>query len=381
MDIGDQSQANGEQKQASPGRMEQWIPLPGLAPLLIAAARRGPDTSPSPSSSAVVARERSFASFREEEWDDFAHACGGSFLGSWRVIQTRRLTGRVKLFDFMLEDGDRPAQKVGQCAVLAGKGKVRFLDKIQILAGQQHLSRACLDSVVRHFGEVSYEYGSHWNEEDRFDFAGFLQFEVNNKTFHLDVIDFADWADFGAYRRGVSENIRRDYRKAKDAAVVVRTRCGLAALRDLFGLVAMRAHMMRRNKQRFSRVFDFFLHAAKLVVLGQEGFITTGKIRRKCYAAFFGAAVGNRLYYISGGTRSNHLGVGSYLFLTLIESWFAKHPAGKVLIGDCRRSSPIHDSGNLLYRRKLRVRSVNGVEFQLTPRQSADCATSKATHA
>jgi hypothetical protein len=324
----------------------------------------------SASVSKLTVAERSFSSLRQEEWDDFAVASGGSFLGSWRVINARRLLGRVKLFDFLLPDGARGPRKVGQCAVQVRNGKVTFLDKIQLAAAQQHLSRRCLDLVVRQFGGVAYAYGSQWNDEDGFDLGGIQQFDIGSRTFHLDLIDCGRWADFAAYRRGVSENIRRDYKKAKDAGTVVKTSVGLAAMCDLFALVAMRGHMMRRNKRRFSHVFDYFLHAAKLLVLGQRGFIITGKIKGRCYAAFFGAEVGDRLYYISGGTRNSRLGVGSYLFLTLIERWFSKYPTGKLLMGDCGTACdhPIHNCGNLLYRRKLRVRSVNGVNFHLKPK-------------
>lgn len=317
--------------------------------------------------------ERSFASFRAGEWDDFAEATGGSFLGSWRVINVRRLFGRVRLFNFLLVEGTQEPRKIGQCAVLVHNGKVSFLDKIQLAGAYQQLSRKCLDLVMRRFGNVAYSYGSQWNDEAEFDLGGIERFEVGSRIFHLDLIDCGKWADFAAYRRGVSENIRRDYKKAKDAGTVVKTSVGLAAMRDLFALVAMRGHMMRRNTESFSHVFDYLLHAAKLLVLGQRGFIITGKVKGRCYAAFFGAEVGDRLYYISGGTRSSRLGVGSYLLLTLIERWFAKHPTGKLLMGDCGTAcdQPIHNCGNLLYRRKLRVRSVHGVNFHLKPKPEA----------
>jgi hypothetical protein len=325
-----------------------------------------PETTPE-----LIMLKRSFSSYHGDEWNSFARASGGSFLGSWRVVRARRLFGRVKLFDFLLV-GARTPLKVGQCAVVVADGKVTFLDKIQLIAAQKHLSGQCLKLVAQHLGAGTYYYGSHWNDEDRFDFTSVPDFVVDEKIFHIDLIDFRDWADFRAYCRGVSENVRRDYRKAKDAAAVVKTRFGLAALRDLFALVTMRAHTMSRNKQHFSRVLDYFLHAVKLAVLGKNGFITTGRIKGRCYSAFFGAQVGSKLYYISGGTRENRLGVGSYLFLTLIEHWFSEHPTGMLLLGDCPGFSDqaIHTYGNSLYRRKLRVRSINGVEFQLKLKHS-----------
>lgn len=324
----------------------------------------------------LSAELRSFSSFRRGEWDDFAAASGESFLGAWGVLKARRFLGRVKLFDFVLADPAGSSQKVGQCAVIVRAREVAFLDKIQLLPGQRHLNRQCFDLVAEHFGDVAYKYGSRWNDEEEFDLEGLQRFEVDRSIFHIDLIQFRQWPNFAAFRRAVSENIRRDYKKAREANAVARTEYGIAGLRELFAFVAMRRHMARRNNLSFSRVRDYFNHAGRLFVLGKKAFITTVRIEGKCYAAFFGAEVGSRLYYLSGGTRTNQLGAGSYMFLNLIEDWFSKHPDGEFLMGDCPKplAKLTHDNGNLLYRRKLRVNSVNGVAFRLRPKLSTTSA-------
>jgi hypothetical protein len=314
--------------------------------------------------------ERSYSSYQEHEWDNFARGSFGSFLGSWRVITARRLFRTVRFFDFILPDGSSGYQKVGQCALLIDAQSVTFLDRIHLIPAQRDLRDQCLALVARQFGARSYNYGSHWNEEEYSPdpaICGFVTGTFIDRPFQIDVIDFREWADFNAYRRAVSENIRRDYRKARNAATRVRTRFGLAAALDLVALVAMRVCMMRKNKERFSRIFDFFLHVAKLIILGKDGFITTARIDRRCYSAFFGAKFGHNIYYLSGGTRPNRLGAGSYLLLTLIEAWFSENPTGKILMGDSVSPSDenAYNHGTLLYRRKLRTRPVKGVKFQL----------------
>src|ERR1700676_1869342 len=62
--------------------------------------------------------ERSYTSYEENEWDNFAHGSCGSFLGSWRVITFRRFFGAVRFFDFSLSAGSSAHRKVGQCALL-----------------------------------------------------------------------------------------------------------------------------------------------------------------------------------------------------------------------------------------------------------------------
>jgi hypothetical protein len=314
--------------------------------------------------------ERSYSSYQENEWDNFARGSFGSFLGSWSVITARRFFGTVRFFDFVLTDGSSVYHKVGQCALLIDAQSVSFLDRIHVIPAQRDLRDQCLALVVQQFGARSYNYGSHWNEEEYSTDPAVCGFAIGafiDHPFQIDVIDFREWADFSAYRRTVSENIRRDYRKARNAETRVRTRFGLAAARDLVALVAMRACMMRKNKERFSQVFDFFLHAAKLAILGKNGFITTARINGRCYSAFFGAKFGHNIYYISGGTRQNRLGAGSYLFLTQIEAWFSEDPTGKILMGDSASPSDenAYNFGSLLFRRKLRTRPVDGVKFQL----------------
>src|ERR1700737_886086 len=313
--------------------------------------------------------ERSYTSYEKNGWDNFAHGSCGSFLGSWRVITFRRFFGAVRFFDFILSAGSSAQRKVGQCALLIDEQSVTFLDRIHLIPAQRHLRDQCLALVAQQFGARSYNYGSHWNEEENSPDPAVCRFVAGafiDLPFQIDVIDLREWADFNAYRRAVSENIRRDYRKACNAATRVRTRFGLAAARDLVALVAVRACMMRKNKERFSQIVDFFVHAAKLVILRKDGFITTARINGRCYSAFFGAKFGHNIYYISGGTRENRLGAGSYLFLTLIEAWFSENPTGKILMGDSESPDEnAYNYGNLLYRRKLRIRPVKGVRFQL----------------
>jgi Acetyltransferase (GNAT) domain len=194
---------------------------------------------------------------------------------------------------------------------------------------------------------------------------------VVEPQFHIDLIDCSDWPDFATYRRTISENIRRDYRKAQQTSARVETRQG-AAFRDIIALAKLRRYVMRKNGVAFSLFPDLFEHAAKLLVLGQEGFISTGRVDGKCLAAFIGTEFGGSLFYHAGGTRDNRLGVGSHLFLTLIEHWFAAHPNGRILIGDCPGTwdPSAYTHGAMLYRRKLRVRALDGLRFTIKYRRS-----------
>ena len=124
---------------------------------------------------------------------------------------------------------------------------------------------------------------------------------------------------------------------------------------------------MRRNQEPFSSLIDAPLHALKLLCMGEGAFIATARAGGRSEAAFFGVEFGDRVCYVSGGTRDRSEGFGSYLFLTLIEQWFAQHPRGALHLGVTEPGlvPETYERGNLLYRRKLRAVSIPSTAFTL----------------
>lgn len=317
--------------------------------------------------------ERTFSTIDGHEWDEFVQASGGSFLGSWALLKACRIFREVKLFELFVESSSCAELKVGQCAVRLSGTKMVLLDRLYVRPEWGGLRYKFFDLVVQRLLVTSCHYGSRWNVEDRFEIdkiPGFVAENLVYDEFHIDVINFKDWPDFQSYARRISENVRRDYKKARMTAARVGTKRGLSALGSLLRLATLRREVMRKHKVPFRFLADCVQHAAKLVVFGNKAFITTVRVGRKCYSAFFGIEFGGALYYISGGTQKTREGFGSLLFLSLIEDWFAKNPNGTFVMGFCsgRRDQSTYTTGALLYRRKLRVLSMNGVEFQLKVR-------------
>ena len=148
-------------------------------------------------------------------------------------------------------------------------------------------------------GAATYAYGSPWNHEARClasAAAAWPEGKLVEGGLRLDCVDFAAWPDFAAYRRAVSENIRRDYKKAAAASPTVVTRRGAAAYRDVPGLVALRRQVMIRKGESFSGMFDTPKHALKLLCLRDDAFISTIEADGVRQAAFFGVRFGNRIY-------------------------------------------------------------------------------------
>ena len=316
----------------------------------------------------AVLHERLFDAVDPTAWDRFAAACGGSFLGCWKVIAAEALTRPVRIFEFRA-GGDA----IAQCALAIVNGRVRFLDRLHILPAHTQCWASCIQAVVERCGPASYRYGSFWNHEHRCPrtlAARIPGASVVDGAAGVDRVDFAEWGSFAAYRRGISENIRRDYKKAASSSPQVVTRRGLAAVRDVPGLVLLRREVMRRNNEPFSTLWDGPRHVLKLLALGEDAFISTIRSGGVLHGSFFGVRFGNGIYYLGGGTADRDQGFGSYLFLSLIEGWFADQPKGVLYLGEnIPNVDPrTYTQGNLLYRRKLRADVIPGTRFRLDVR-------------
>ncbi|MEO5820242.1 MAG: GNAT family N-acetyltransferase [Vicinamibacteraceae bacterium] len=320
---------------------------------------------------AVALHERSLGTIDPIAWDLFVVTSGGSFLGSWKVIRAEGLLRTVRVFE-LFSAGTAPV-KIGQCAIAVSRRRVRFLDRLHLLPEHAAVWAEAVQMVVARCGAATYAYGSPWNHECR-RVATLAEHSSDrglvDAGLRLDCVDFAAWPDFASYRRAVSENIRRDYKKAAAAGPTVVTRRGVAAYRDVPALVGLRKQVMERNGEPFSSVLDTPKHALKLLCLRDDAFISTVEARGERQGAFFGVRFGDRIYFLSGGTRDRSEGFGSYLFLSLIEGWFSQHPGGKLYLGmtEPGLEPATYDRGNLLYRRKLRATSVPGTAFTLDVR-------------
>ncbi len=323
---------------------------------------------PGQAASTVVLVERPASAVDPAQWDGFAQRCGASFLCSWNVVSAERFRHRVRIFELHATALSGQSAKVGQCAIAVARRRVRFLDRLQILPGHEDLWERGVHLIIERCGEATYNYGSLWNQEDRRLRAAPRRAAVNDAILQIDRIGFAEWPDFAAYRRAVSENIRRDYKKAAAASATVTVRHGTAALADLAPFVRLRREVMRRNVEPYSPSADFGRHALKLLCMGADAFIATARTADRCHASFFGVQFGDAFYYLGGGTEDRCQGFGSFLFLTLLEQWFERCPRGALYLGSYvgTPTAKTYTGRNLLYRRKLRAASVAGSSFSLT---------------
>ena len=321
-------------------------------------------------SAPLVLREQSPGAIDPAGWDRFVIACGGSFLGSFKVIRAERFLHRVRIFELEVAF-PASVETIGRCAVTVSGRRVRFLDRLHLLPPYADRLAEAMHQILARCGAETFAYGSAWNHE-RQSAAAIAPLlpgsRLTDTPLRIDAVAFGAWRDFAAYRRDVSENLRRDYKKAAAAGPIVVMRHGLAAVRDVARLVRLRGQVLRRNGEPFSSVLDAPRHVLKLLCMGDDAFIATVEALGRRQAAFFGVRFGDAVYYLGGGTEDRSHGFGSYLFLTLLERWFAEHPRGTLYLGSEPRDidAGSYTQGNLLYRRKLRADWVPGTAFTVS---------------
>lgn len=316
---------------------------------------------------------RTTADVDPRQWDAFVDQAGGSFRESWSIVGGHRVFGGLRIFEFELDEA--PGAKIGQCAIVGSRAKAIFLDRIQLLPQFDDRWTQCFHAVVRQVCARKYVYGSLWNQERPRAPAidGLTISAVPEHSFHIDIIDFAKWNSFDNYYRAVSENVRREFTRAqRSGAVRIDILRGQSAITAIPSLIRTRRHVERKHGLAYKHARDWwsdFLNcAAKLIAFGNRAYIARAMVGRDCLATFYGIEQGSRLYYITGGTKPNREGAGSYLLLKLIQEWFDKAPSGQFVFGHCmgHADPSIYDEGALLYRRKLRASAVEGLHETIT---------------
>lgn len=324
----------------------------------------------------VRAVQRSWRTVVPADWDDFVCRTGGSFLGAFAVLRLRRLISRVLLFDFELSGGGSLPRTIARCAVVVRKNEVIFLDRVHILLEYQHLWDECFRALHGILRRNAYIYGSLWNIEDPLPLPAEAQIvRAPKRLFRVDIIETNRWADFGSYFRSASKTIRHDYKRAeRSTQMTIEMKRGLRAIPLIHKVIECREYVKVKNGPAFAyprtRLYDYVTLVLKIALFGERGIVAVARYRGQCLAAFAGIEFGNRLYYITGGTKPNKEGAGSFLTLTMIRYLIDKFSSATLVFGYVtgNKEPKDYDSGVALYRRKLRVKAVNGIYETLSVR-------------
>ncbi len=322
----------------------------------------GLDPTPSPTS--VSVSEVRLSQFDRQEWDRNATRCGASMRSAFAHLHGLRLKllfrGVPKLFHVYLEvDGQRT--QIGQYTLIFRRDARIFYDGLNLYPEYSGLWATAMTAVLAQAGPGTYEYGWQWVPEPPRDAE--LQTIPGVALTHIRPIlvqgvDFANWPDWDAYYRDVSENIRRNAKKAEklhgDLKFTLFT--GLATLAKVPALVAMRGAMYRRKQLAFSPLRIFAGYVTSILACPDQAMIGVVTGGGRTLAIQNNVEFAGFHYYLDGAAANETEGGGWFLQLAMLRRAYEHTPKGKFLLG--YTDLPIDDQmaeGLLRSRRSLRA--------------------------
>lgn len=239
------------------------------------------------SSTRVSVSEIRLSQFDRQAWDRNAARSGASMRSAFAHLHGLGLKflfrGAPKLFHVYLEaDGERT--QIGQYTLIFRGDSRVFYDGLHLYPEYRGLWAAAMTAVLADAGPGTYEYGWQWmpeppREAELRTIPGVTLTHV--RPILVQGVDFANWPDWDAYYRDISENIRRNARKAEklhgDLKFTLVT--GLAALTKVPALVAMRGDMYRRKQLAFNPLRIFAGYVTSILACPAQasiGVVTSG---------------------------------------------------------------------------------------------------------
>jgi hypothetical protein len=211
-------------------------------------------------------------------------------------------------------------------------------------------------------GAGLYEYGWAWSlepcrEESLKSIDGVSV--LGSEQIVVQGVDFSKWSNWNDYYRSISENCRRNAKKAEKAFpdlkfVISSGRSALAVAPKLLGL---RDAMYKRKGVSFSPLRTFLSYVANILVAPSQSNIAYvmggGKVRAALRIVEFGPLS----YYLDGAISSDSDGAGWYLMLNLLRRAYDRFPDGKFLMGYYHEKTRdlASGAGLLRSRKSLRV--------------------------
>ncbi|MBU8541459.1 GNAT family N-acetyltransferase [Falsiroseomonas tokyonensis] len=286
---------------------------------------------------AVTVRRVRLASSSVRDWEDFAGRCGASHHCAMGHIRFWRIFCRVELFE-VFRSGDSWCSKIGQCAVAIGPRSRRFLDSLQLLPGHQDCWTGAMAAVLRALGPGTYRYGSTWSlersrDQDLRDLAGVSIDHV--ACLAVQAVDFARWASWDQYLSAVSNNARRNAKKAAQCHpdIVLTIHEGLDMLGKVQLLTRLRGAMCRRKKLRFNMPRQWMRAFLRALIWRRQAFIATVGVCGQTLAMFSGIHFGGNTYYLEGAAPADNEGASWYLMLAMLRQSHEQNPEGRFVMG------------------------------------------------
>ena len=230
-------------------------------------------------------------------------------------------------------------ERIGHFIVTRRKGTRYFYDGVCLREQDQRYWADVVAMVLEAYGPGRFEYGWEWSlepcrEDELRRVSGVSITGVRNITVHA--IDFAAWRSWEGYKASVSENVRRNARKALVQCPQIRLayRRGLLSLLDIPKLTLLRRAMYLRKGLPFRPLRIGLGYLAGALLYSGDDLLVSAKVGRKTIAINRFTRFGH-LTYFRDGASINSAGrrLVWYLMLTILGRFYGQAPHGKVLMG------------------------------------------------
>lgn len=308
------------------------------------------------------------------QWDAYALRCGASMRSAHAHLKRLGLkhVGRAapQVFELRL-DGAR----IGHFTLISKGSAHSFYDGLNLLPEHLGLWRTAMAAALAQVGPGVFEYGWQWSpepgrEDDIAAIPGARLLATRNIL--IQGVDFSNWPTWEAFYRDISENTRRNAKKAEKLHpdLTVRVIQGLPALRHVRDLVAMRQAMYRRKNLPFNPLRILAGYVLSFVACPAQAMIAVAEGGGRLLAIQNNVEFGDVHYYLDGAAASDTDGGAWALQLAMLKRAYDRSPKGRFLLG--YTDLPVADQsaeGLLRSRRSLRASDwpTSLVRFQWAP--------------
>ena len=276
-------------------------------------------------------------------WDDFAHAASASFRCGYHASRAwqyeHHLWFRMRRLDVLLRDAGGRETKIGQVGVGVGRSISAFGDALQLLPEHADRWEAAMSAVLRHLGDGAYVYGSDWclapPREQQLARVPGVTIDAIAPT-AVQVIDFARWPTFDAYRMAVSSNVRRNVKKAQRSypSLTLNVRPGWQGVAHFFRGLSLRRDLFRRKGVRRSTLGMAARSAARMASLSRYTETAQLDAGDATIASYVGVNFGDVHNYLEGAGDDAGRGGSWFLLMAMIErAYVATGGRGRFVMG------------------------------------------------
>lgn len=294
-------------------------------------------------------------------WDRFAGTTDASFQASCDQIRAQALNGAREALFFDFTDS-ATGTKIGQAAVLKRGRRFEVQDGIQMAPDQAGHWQQAMSSLLRTLGAGTYVYGGLWSCEPQREgeLSSLRGVTIDHvRPFSVQAVDFSRWPSWDRYWAKVSDSVRYESKYAPERVPGLRLEryTGLGMLKTIKAIVDQQKASYARKEMDYSRFKQGLRYAYYMLRCRASLEVVLAVADDGVLAAYYGARVGDRTYYIYGGQRAGSGGANWFLLKEMTREAFEAAPTGKFVMGNVDYA--IHEEasggGLLRARRALRV--------------------------